>query len=529
MAKVKKTVAETIEVPPENEETLTPDDNLEPEIEGMEDFEDQQELEEIENVVTQSQIRLTSERNWPPLLKSPSLAQFVKWRDGLNIPQLDHLRMYLYRTWPIINRKQSNPSTPKYIEVFSKAGTDVSRLNEDYIRKEHGGGSYDIIIQDTDKSTGKTQMVAKSTLEVSINECAPILVYDEVMLGHPRNKKYEDFLKNRGILDEFGNIKDDYMVEQKRDEPKGDTAILAGLVKDMLGMFANMNKEQMHARLAAAAIPDKEGDVLSKVVDMMSKGSDKAQEILMQRMREQDPKELLGLVTTMMAALKPQEGQASKIYETMMMMQQKQFDATLEILKAGKAESSHLKDTIEVMSLMREFFDVGKSAKTSTLETVLTYAPQILNPIAGMVANFMALRSGVPMQPRANPTTAIPAGVQPTQVESQPGENQNMINPVAFIKGYGELIVSHINRGTDGADLMDMLIEMFGEGVSQQIYEIVAQIGLENMMGAMKQVPEFWQRVSSREDQVRTFVDRFIRYPQILQEEATSIPEEEVN
>src|ERR1039458_1670792 len=74
--------------------------------------------------------------------------ELLGWLRLLSTPEMrERIMLYVYRVFPRINRKFSDPDNYNNIDVFSG---DFSSFNEAYFINAFGGGVYKILIKDTD-------------------------------------------------------------------------------------------------------------------------------------------------------------------------------------------------------------------------------------------------------------------------------------------------------------------------------------------------------------------------------------------
>lgn len=111
------------------------------------------------------------------ILKPETFFEFLK-----AYPDWEACAIYLYRLWPVIDRKLTGHSE-KYIDVFSEPITEM-----DILRK-HGSGKYLLHFNDSNRPGGLKQ-VAMCKLELNDPLYEPILDHNEVVEGIDANKSY---------------------------------------------------------------------------------------------------------------------------------------------------------------------------------------------------------------------------------------------------------------------------------------------------------------------------------------------------
>ncbi len=110
-------------------------------------------------------------------LKPETFFEFLK-----AYPDWEACAIYLYRLWPVIDRKLTGHSE-KYIDVFSEPITEM-----DILRK-HGSGKYLLHFNDSNRPGGLKQ-VAMCKLELNDPMYEPILDHNEVVEGIDANRSY---------------------------------------------------------------------------------------------------------------------------------------------------------------------------------------------------------------------------------------------------------------------------------------------------------------------------------------------------
>jgi hypothetical protein len=129
-------------------------------------------------------VTLTSPRPGSTL-RPETFFEFIK-----AYPDWEACAIYLYRLWPVIDRKLTGHSE-KYIDVFSEP------ISEMDILRKHGSGKYLLHFNDSNRPGGLKQ-VAMCKLELNDPLYDPILDQNEVVEGIDANKSYIEGLIARG-------------------------------------------------------------------------------------------------------------------------------------------------------------------------------------------------------------------------------------------------------------------------------------------------------------------------------------------
>lgn len=118
-------------------------------------------------------------------LKPETFWQFLK-----EYPNWEAGAVYVYRLWPVIDRKLSGHQD-KYLDVFSEAITEMDLL------RKHGSGKYLLHFNDSNKPKGLVN-VASCKVEIGEPLYEPVVPLEEIVEGADANKSYIEGLKARG-------------------------------------------------------------------------------------------------------------------------------------------------------------------------------------------------------------------------------------------------------------------------------------------------------------------------------------------
>lgn len=506
---------------------------------------------------------------WPdPPSTRLTLEQAKEYLEKLTGEQLEGLIGYMYRRHPVIFRE------PKYIDKIHK----IEQFTDQYIRTEHGGGSYRIQVVNMNHVTGPaSKPSAKQVFNIHptipMTDLDPILAYEELDLHDMKNRKYVDNLRARGLIDREGKS----MISSG-----GGNQDLTGLVTQLVGQIGKMSEQQVQqARQSGKHSDDPQGMVLAKVIDVMADASKRGTDAILDRTKSEEPSKMIGLFEKMLDKQGGGEDQGTmvvmlKMMEMMQSQSTSQMTFLVELMKkdkeAGSGGDSGMADiTTKLIGMLIENVTLkgGGGGKSSVLETVMEHIPGILQGGSDLLSSYAGVRGTLPGMggsggPRGlgggatapgGPVAQLPASLSgrgmartPGQAEApgQPGQggttmepglpittrqatgkspnptqsNQsqpqsNQIDPKGFITQYGGHILRAIQVGTPGEDFGEMITNLYGP----QIHGIVATIGKERILQAIQEVPTFYNEVSMMWPKVEEFVDRFIRWEEILRME----------
>jgi len=113
-------------------------------------------------------------------------------------PDSDGLKVYVYRRYPVIDRRLLNPKAP--VHITSVTGEDARKVNAEWLLREWGSGEYRLSLVDDLRPQGK-QSLCNTVLEVSDPERPPVIEdLAELVVEHPKNRSYVKGLRARGEL-----------------------------------------------------------------------------------------------------------------------------------------------------------------------------------------------------------------------------------------------------------------------------------------------------------------------------------------
>lgn len=112
------------------------------------------------------------------------------WEFLQQYPDWEACAVYVYRLWPVIDRRLSGHKE-KYIDVLSEKVTEIDLL------RKHGSGKYQLMFNDSNKPKGLVN-VASCKVELNDPMFEPVVPLEEVVEGADANKSYIDGLRARG-------------------------------------------------------------------------------------------------------------------------------------------------------------------------------------------------------------------------------------------------------------------------------------------------------------------------------------------
>lgn len=492
-----------------------------------------------------------------------SLDQLDEWFSLLDENHWSHIAPYIYRVFPAIVRQLSNPDNDKYIDLISKESLEGKILSK-YIEDVHGGGTYKIWVVDLDDKSpaGNSKKIIQTTFVLDWGQIPPILNLNEIDVNNKKNLGFISKMVSEGKMDGKGNI---MQPTQGTNGGNGNPAELAGAIGGMyekfMGMFTSMNKDQ-------------QATITKLLSDNGNKKTDNGIEALMlEKLKQDDPNKSTSTMIAMLSAMKEMvPKQDDSTFKLIITMMQDNAKNQMEMMKSmmemnrqpAQAEKSDdfIDKFIKYKTAMPEMFGGNSNpAKKETAEIIMEGVREFALPAIGIVSQIIQMRTGakpiIPITPEQahevvqqqqhqqvqQQNRQIPG--QPQQQEqnkvvTMPNPNTEQPNPDTpkldpnnltvvqkLLIQYGGMFITAIKSGMTGAELADKLEETKGLfGVD--IYQLVASQGKEEILKAMKSIPEFWDQTGKQfgEAYMNTLVDDFLTEPE---EEEEDDSEEELN
>lgn len=425
---------------------------------------------------------------------------WTEWVDQLEQVDLDHLQIYLYRQWPVIDRQKNNPKASLNIDKLPNK--ESCYINS--IMVNHGSGLYKLLVNDINKAiNGKGGTIGIANINIEDVNHPPILVLEELVTDHPSNRTYVDRLRAEGKLNSEGRI----MTQQGGNDQTQLIALLSRMIEKQ-----SIQPVQQKQDTSTEAISKMYLEANSAVVGMLK-----------DQVKTDGPDKLL----VMLSALKDMIPKPESNNEFMALLVKMQMDASSRADQANARLMEVLTKTppdaesavLEKMTMYKELFggEGGKEHRRSVAEVIIDAAGPILLNVSEIIKNTLSMKNfaagmGMNKSPQVN---------QPAQiVEAQPqapiqGENvvemPKQINELEMIlTQYGGFVIESIKRGEPGSQFAEAVSTMAGPVV----YKKISALGNEGLLNGMKSVIPFWNAAVTvaSEDIMKEFVDDFIAF-----------------
>lgn len=485
---------------------------------------------------------------------------FQAWYRTLTPYHHQHFIASLYRKKPVINR----PKGERYIDKFGGSlenGPDPN-LTIQYIVNQHGGGSYNLIINNSslarskkteDIEAGNANEVCEVHFDIEWDVAMPKLNLMELQTSHPNNKSYVEYLVREGKLDanthkpiqpatpatetaavvrEFSDLMKNVIIPATQNN-KGNDGYLSHLTT-LQGKMFDLVKDQKGAKsdleTLAALLP-----MIEKMIGN-NKPDTSSTDVYLKSLVEQNTLLMKMVMDKATAPPPPPPPPPPDPFE--------QFNKMLEF-------QNKMRESVQPTVISNDGDDDeegGSKKRRNKWDVVFDHLPQLLGPLA-TVATALLARSlgGGPVQPQPqqqqiNPATALlpattnpsnPTPVNPTQPNPQQPNPQPIganvmtdpnsglpLSPVEtkvleLLPPYGQMIINAIYDGKHGGEFAQMLVTFTGG--PQNGYAAIASLGDKRILELFKSVPPFWANLANREPAVIRFIHEFTNYPESLE------------
>lgn len=490
----------------------------------------------------------------------------TQWFNLLTPVMWNRLMIYVYRTFPVINRKLVDPDAFKYIDVLTREPFEMSgRSIREYLKNNHGGGYYSVTVNDVDSSANKT--IIEASCKIPLDEAKPRLNYREVDFNESRNGSYIVMLQQDGIIDERKQIIANKVQNPTQQNQQGQggsnqaetlTGITA-MVERLAMLFGKLNEPQRKE---------------------LEKGG--INELFLEKLKQESPSTVMGIITpiltmlTQLVSKPPDTSNQISVKDLLLMMEannQKNMDMMMLLMKKNEnpppQQEDWLDKIIKVKTVFPNMFGGGggdsEPVHRSTAEIVMEGAKEFALPLLGVASQFMQMSKGVkpivpvteeqaremanishiqtptgghnlleqarrqeslrpkvvtmepPTQQTSNDNPNVGSGDSPNP--SSDPTNNTLFSPIVanFIQGYGSMFVNALKSGTSGEVAGDQIKSnsfLFG----QDVHAILKAQGIDSILYTMKVITPFWDMTGKMygEVMIEEFLDRFLNFESFL-------------
>jgi len=403
-------------------------------------------------------------------------------------------KVYVYRVWPVIDKKDNEHFLCKVTEPF----------DEDYLMRNFGSGKYYLRLNN---QRGET--VASKTVALHNPAFPPAISPDEVVRTDPRNETY-------------------FKVWAPK-EPAAATAPPSSSAADSTAVqeLSKLLNKALEQRERGSAADSAQSNLTGSLVQWALDQTGKERE-------SNDPTKIAALLRelkSLLPAQQPPDGLA--LIEKVLAITEKLNPASRE---AQQDPLDYVEKAVNLVEKLRPqpvaSGASGESQMGSWQEFFQPVLPSLIGalaPLVPAVAQMMLAKNGRPQQgPQVSPVVApvpAPAGAPPA--DGQPQQQHTAQAPgqdfAEMAANMSPLIFNAMAQpGRTGADLADSVVMLFGPLRYQQI----AALGKETLLAFLQSHP-LWQQLGPLQARVPEFIEEFIAYQEPEDEEAADEAESE--
>jgi len=393
------------------------------------------------------------------------------WRLCAEYPRREAASVYLYRLWPIIDRRLAGM---RYKNI-DKWVVDDKPINEERILGLHGSGRYRITFNDANRPRPLKQ-VAETVVTIDRSDRPPVIPIEELVREHPDNRSYVQGLRAAGELKDESMNAEGKAVEQ-----------LAAMSRQLLAERAGKRDELLALKLVELLKPKKDPVELAMELQKLSEG--RKDDVLLKALLD-------GEIRLTAALLKERGGRQGGELEA--------IDKILSIAgKLGLAPRNARSGT-----------DWGAAVQGSLdrLAAIVLGLPAVIRELRrGAGAGRAPAGEAVlprelpilvqPVQPQASAGTAEPAAAQPDEGEGQEDSDVPTLEALAIV---GRRAIEAYQAGKSGAEFGAAL-----KLVEPQLYQQLQTMGKGGIMAALSMEPGIWDQIGSERAGVEAWLDSF--------------------
>jgi len=403
-------------------------------------------------------------------------------------------KVYVYRVWPVIDKKDNEHFLCKVTEPF----------DEDYLMRNFGSGKYYLRLNN---QRGET--VASKTVALHNPAFPPAISPDEVVRTDPRNETYFKVWAPKEPA--------------AATAPPSSSAADSTAVQELSKLLNKALEQRERGSAADSAQSNLTGSLVQWALDQTG------------RERENnDPTKMAALLRELKSLLpsqQPPDGLA--LIEKVLAITERLNPASRE---AQQDPLDYVEKAVNLVEKLRPqpvaSGASGDSQMGSWQEFFQPVLPSLIGalaPLVPAVAQMMLAKNGRPQQgPQVSPVVApvpAPAGAPPA--DGQPQQQHTAQAPgqdfAEMAANMSPLIFNAMAQpGRTGADLADSVVMLFGPLRYQQI----AALGKETLLAFLQSHP-LWQQLGPLQARVPEFIEEFIAYQEPEDEEAADEAESE--
>lgn len=473
-----------------------------------------------------------------------TFSEMCDWLKILTPEMMERILLYVYRIEPVINRQLVDPQASNSIDVI---GDGFERLSVDYFSNNHGGGKYKIIVFDSGNKDLQRNGFFSANLSIPMLDCPPKLELREVEWDNSKNKGFKSWARAQKLIDE-NNMP---TIEKKAEAPGTQNSDAMVQAMKLAMDFASKMDEKQQAQLKRQLGAE---DTLGKSIG----------DILLEKMKQDDPNKQLTTLTTLLAAMKANQPEPQKqgselatVMPLLVAMMQSGKDQTLLLVESMKSQQAMMlemlkgngKDSGDDTERLKNLLEIAKMMKggaaapeRTVTEQIIEAASTILPSALNIVGNIMAINaskagvSGITPapQPRNGTVSQTDAAIYAaSQSAQQPQQSVQQLPPGApvvtqdqmkmALTQFAPLITQALANSKEGWEFAGDVENLFGAPT----VAIMIKDGAEPLLHVVKSIPEFWNPLIATygEPHLVKWVNSFVNYKEEI---AKAMEEDEV-
>jgi hypothetical protein len=485
--------------------------------------------------------------------------------------------VYVYRTWPMIDRQRVDPTAHKYIDKMDSA-PDPAMWRQEILHR-YGSGNYKLILND---AGGSTKSVGQTLISDLRDPDYPPVInnLDELVLDDPSNQSFLESLRQKGILPgerELQNAEStqaltgtidkltNKVVEMGRQtqtpaQPApGSTEVAKeamSMARDVFQQGLNLGKETVQAQAdakVAAARAEVEASNPAASMGMLTQIITLAKSLAPTPAAatgggNQDFTAILNNITSQNSALQQKIFEVLQSQINMLAAQPKAAVAGAEVAAANPVEKddfvSQLKKLGELKDTMQDIFGGGRGDEDDAPRekpepmwmklgmAALAGLPSLAMSLVGMSYNMAVAKTGqgAPMAPNALPPPVPMLGMDgqpiapsagnpdPAVANSNqaPGGDMNVIQRsvyLAMLQQIEKPLLAHLNNPEKTGVDFAEAMMAFHGDIA---YQATRGLGKEVLMGLLMSYKPIAEVLVTIPDKANQFVDDFLNAEEII-------------
>jgi len=405
------------------------------------------------------------------------------------------LKVYVYRTWPVIDRRDQEHFLAKLSETF----------DEDTLLRFFGSGKYNLRL-----NNGQGHTIAQKTVAIHNPDFPPKVSPDEVVVSDPRNEKYFAVFAPKATEATASRASTD-----GRSPRAGGSEVTDAAVRLAIAQSEGRDKlaEQLAARAATPVTPP------NPLADLKT---------LAEVIKSLQPPAASGdkpdLVAILRDELKEVRSQLAEDRAEQRRLQQELFDAKTaapaaidpidEVTKALGAVS-------RIRQIMPGNEDLGSVTEPNGWLTFLsgpvgaTLVNQVAAPLTSVLVQWFVQRmSGRPLPPE--PAAAVATGQTPRpapqQPLMQPGQApQFPPNLIGIVNSLSPMMLRWMQTDSPGDELGGDLAQFAWESYGVEDLTALQQLGVDRIVDLYRGTP-VWTILAPMETKFRRLVEGFVNW-----------------